>query len=215
VKQRIVLLGPPASGKGTQAALIQAKYGFPVASPGAIFREQKNAGTTLGIQADQLTSRGELVPDEMVLEVVKIWLSERNGAFVLDGVPRTTGQAAALETLLNTRGTPVDVAVALSVDFDAIQDRVLRRMVCSRCGEIVSIGLHVQDEKSPCPVCGGVLRKRNDDTLETLQRRMEEYASKTAPLLPFYAERGLLAEVPAQSRPETVFADVQRIIEQI
>jgi adenylate kinase len=213
VKQRIVLLGPPASGKGTQAGLIHAKYGIETPSVGAILREQQETGTAVGLAAAKLTNQGLLVPDEITVDVVRTWLDSHDGAFVFDGFPRTLGQAEALERMLNKRDTPLQIALSLEVDNATSHDRVSRRMVCSKCGSIVSIGLHVASAESVCPRCESALQRRGDDTVETLQRRWIEYHEKSAPLLSFYAERGLLTNIAAHSAPEEVFAEVTAALE--
>jgi len=208
VKQRIVLLGPPASGKGTQAEMIHAKFGIETPSVGAILREQQAAGTVLGREAARFTEQGRLVPDEMIVEVARTWLDAHNGAFVFDGFPRTFGQAEALERLLNKRQTPLEIAFSLEVNVVTIEKRVCRRLACAKCGLIVSIGWHIESAASPCPRCGGALVRRADDTPETLQRRMIEYCEKSEPLVAFYAGRGLLTRIAADAAPETVFAEI-------
>lgn len=208
MKERIVLLGPPASGKGTQAEMIRAKFGIETPSVGAILREQQAAGTPLGLEAAAWTDAGRLVPDALIVEVARAWLDERNGAFVFDGFPRTRGQAEAFDHLLNNRHTPLQIALSLDVDVATIEDRVRRRLACERCGCIVSIGLHVASADAVCPRCGGKLVRRADDTPETLRRRMVEYREKSEPLIEFYAGRGLLHRIAADAAPEAVFGEI-------
>jgi adenylate kinase len=213
VKQRIVLLGPPASGKGTQAEMIQARYHFPVTSPGAILREERKLGTELGLEAETSTSQGQLVPDRIVNALVEGWLARHDGAFVFDGYPRSFGQASALEDILTKRGTNLELVLSLEVDLITIRNRVERRLMCASCGEIVSVGLHVSSAKSPCSSCGGPLTRRTDDSPETLNLRMREYAEKTEPLIQHYQKRGLLRSVDGTNLPAAVFASIQEIIE--
>jgi adenylate kinase len=213
VKTRIVLLGPPASGKGTQGEMIREKYQIPTPSVGAILRAQAVAGTEIGLAAEKYTSDGLLVPDKMIVELVESWLKENDGAFIFDGFPRTTGQGVALEQLLNKRGTPLQLAVSLEVDFETIQDRVSRRAICGDCGFIASAGLNVESTQSRCPRCHGPLQQRKDDTAEALQRRLVEYHAKSEPLLDFYGERGLLRRIAAQAAPELVFAEISKVLE--
>jgi adenylate kinase len=213
VKRRIVLLGPPASGKGTQAEMIAAKFGIPSASPGAMFREEENAGTELGIAARKLTSQGKLVPDELVCQVVQSWLTHHDSEFVFDGFPRSRGQADALEGMLTRRGTPLDVALSLEADQQTITKRVQNRMVCSQCRTNLSIGLHVANADDRCPKCGGALMKRADDTMGTLELRMREYLEKSALLLSYYDKRGLLRMVDSTRAPDVVFASIVCILE--
>jgi len=193
--------------------MIRRKFQIPTASPGAMLREQKKAGTPLGIEAEKITSRGQLLPDDLIVSLVKSWLDEHNGAFIFDGFPRTTGQAGMLETLLAGRKTPLDVAFSLDAGFDKILDRVSRRMVCDDCGNIVSTGLHIEGAESPCPACGGKLHRRSDDNEQTLRLRMGEYREKSEPLISYYAERGVLKHIDAERTPEQVFADITEILE--
>jgi adenylate kinase len=213
VKQRIVLLGPPASGKGTQAEMIQARYQLPITSPGAILREERKLGTPLGMEAEKATSQGQLVSDEIVNAVVKNWLSRHESAFVFDGYPRSLRQASSLDAMLSERKTSLDVALLLEVDDETIRGRVERRMMCSACGRIVSVRLQVASAEAPCPTCGGILTKRLDDTPETLELRLREYETKTAPLIGYYRERGLLRSVDAARPPEVVFGSIVEILE--
>jgi adenylate kinase len=213
VKQRIVLLGPPASGKGTQAELMQARYQFPTASPGAILREELKLGTELGLAAERTTSQGQLVSDEIVNSVVASWLTRHSSAFVFDGYPRSLGQAQALDQMLTERNLSLDAVISLEADLPTIRQRVERRMTCSQCGRIASIGLHVADAASPCPTCGGVLTRRLDDTPATLELRLQEYAAKTEPLIGYYRERGLLQPVNSARSPEVVFSSIMEILE--
>jgi adenylate kinase len=213
VKGRIVLLGPPASGKGTQAEMIKEKYHFSSASPGAILREEMKAGTALGLEADKLTSQGKLVPDEIANELVKRWLAKQDRAFVFDGYPRSMGQAKGLNDILAERGTPLDVVLSLEADMATTRDRVSRRMMCSQCGRIVSVGMHVTSADAVCPACGGELAKRRDDTPETFDLRMKEYEEKTEPLISYYTDLGLLRAVDGTRTPELVFQSIEAILE--
>lgn len=213
MKERIVLLGPPASGKGTQAELITARYGIEAASPGSIMRQEKEARTDLGLEAAECTSRGQLVPDEMVVAVVRSWLEDRDGSFVFDGFPRTVGQADALEDLLQLRATPLESVLFLETPLEVIRDRVQRRLICKKCRLIVSVGLHVESPEAPCPRCAGELEHRADDTLETLAERMREYAAKSEPLIAYYEERALLSRIDSSRAPDVVFADICKVLE--
>ena len=193
--------------------MIAARYEIPSASPGAMFREEKTAGTELGMAADQLTRNGQLVPDEMVCQVVEAWLKTHNGRFIFDGFPRSMGQATALSTMLEQRNTPLEIALFLEVDFETIARRVEGRMVCSQCHANLSIGLHIGSATLACPRCGGRLVKRADDNVETLQRRMREYEEKTEPLVAHYHGLGLLKKVDSTPSPERVFETIADILE--
>jgi adenylate kinase len=178
-----------------------------------MLREEKAAGTTLGIEADKLTSRGQLVPDDTINQLVGRWLEKRDSQFVFDGYPRSRGQAEALETMLTQRSTPLDLVLSFKADLKTLQQRVENRLVCSSCGRNFSIGLHVADAEASCPRCGASLTRRADDTPVTLALRMQEYAAKTEPLIGYYAKRGLLRGVDATRAPERVFASVVEILE--
>jgi adenylate kinase len=215
VKGRIVLLGPPASGKGTQAEMIKAAFQIEPASPGAMLRDEKKAGTPLGVEADRLTSRGQLVPDHLIVELVQSWLGKNHSdTFVFDGFPRTIGQAEALENLLARLKKPLQVAFFLDADFETVRERVARRMVCETCGNIAAVGLHIESASDLCPRCGGRLQRRNDDDEETLKQRMAEYREKSEPLNSYYTNRGLLQRIDANRIPSEVFADISSGIEE-
>lgn len=213
MKRRIVLLGPPASGKGTIADNLRVHFQLPSASPGAMLREEKAAGTALGIEADKLTYGGNLVGDEIINSVVAAWLGKQGGdGFVFDGYPRTLGQAEALDQMLAERIQPLDVVLLLEAEIATLRARVENRAICKACGNIVSIGLHVGDASASCPRCGSALTKRADDNAETLERRFCEYAEKTAPLIGYYEKRQLLRRVNTERLPEQVFAEVCQIL---
>ncbi len=213
LKRRIVLLGPPASGKGTQAERIQATYGLQATSTGAMLREEARSGSELGRIAARHTDRGELVPDALILELVQEWLETHNGAFVFDGFPRTLGQGEALEQLLEARGTPLEVVFFFDTPLEVIRDRVLNRVTCGNCGHIFRVGLQVSLVSDPCPDCQGPLIRRDDDTEAVLAGRLAEYREKTEPLIAFYRERGLLVQIKAEESPENVFAQVRSALE--
>ena len=213
LKRRIVLLGPPASGKGTQAEFIREHYGLPVTSPGARFREEKRLGTDLGIEADRMTRDGMLLADDLVIRVFESWLSAHCNEFILDGFPRSVAQADALEILLEGHGSKLDVALELDVTPQDLRDRVARRMVCLSCGLSFSLGLHVDHPTTACPRCGGTLGRRTDDDPETLLTRLGQYREITLPLLSYYERRGLLRRIDSSRAPEEVFASVRQALE--
>jgi adenylate kinase len=213
VKKRIVLLGPPASGKGTQAEMIAARYKIPSASPGSMLREEATAGTRLGIDADRLTSRGQLVPDDTVNALVAQWLARHDSAFVFDGYPRSLGQADGLDQMLEERGTPLEVVFSFEANLTVLHARIQNRTVCTRCRRSFSIGMHISSMDEPCPACGAALVRRTDDTIETFGLRMREYADKTAPLISHYSKRGLLCAIDATLQPGEVFATVSAALE--
>jgi adenylate kinase len=214
VKRRVVLLGPPASGKGTQAELIRVRYKIPTTSTGAILRQEARAGTALGREAEKIISGGRLAPDEFVLGLVESWLRGQSGSFLLDGFPRTVKQAEAFDELLASRGEPVELAIFLDVTPETIAHRMARRLTCSRCGKIVSVGRHVSSVKEPCPNCGGPLEIRSDDNPQSLKVRLEEFRQKSLPVTGFYRDRQVLAEIPADDDVEAVFNKIAQRIEE-
>ena len=211
VNHRIVLVGPPACGKGTQGFRLVQRWEVPITSTGELLRREHNLGTALGLEADRFTSLGQLVPDEVVIHSVAAWLDispGQNGGFILDGTPRTLGQAVALEELLNRRELPLTGALLLEVTPETVADRVRHRVVCDRCGRTYRLGSEGLDITTACPACGGTLERRKDDNPEALALRMAEYEEKTLPLLPFYESRGLLTRVSGEGSVEDVFARV-------
>jgi len=160
----------------------------------------------------KIVSKGGLAPDDMVLHLVAGWLDKSDGSFLFDGFPRTVRQAERLEVLLCKRQLAVELAVLLEVPDPVIQARMLRRLTCSNCGKVISMGRHVRDANDPCPNCGGKLEARADDNLGALARRMEEYREKTVPVADFYRRRDILARVDASRTAEAVFKDVSELI---
>jgi adenylate kinase len=178
-----------------------------------MLREERAAGTELGQRAAEFTERGLLAPDELIMGVIAHWLARQEDGYVFDGFPRTVGQADGLGNLLRSRGTSLDAVISLDAPVDVLAERVDRRLVCSRCGCIVAIGIEVQNATEPCPRCGGTLTHRADDTRETLRQRMQQYSEKSEPLISYYAARDILHRIDATRAPDTVFGDIARIIE--
>lgn len=194
--------------------MITARYEIPSASLGSMLREERAAGTVLGAEGNEYTRNGRLVRDRIANQLVAGWLETHDSQFIFDGYPRSVGQADALEDMLVERGTPLEVALSFEADLVALQSRVQSRCVCSKCARNFSSGIHEVAVDSPCPFCGAPLVRRWDDTLETLAVRMEEYEAKTAPVIGFYSERGLLRTLDATQSPEIVFAAVVKVLEE-
>ena len=205
-----MLLGPPASGKGTQAEWIHNRFGIPITSTGAILRKQAEERTPLGLEAEQIISKGGLAPDSLVMEVVEAWLETHPNAFLFDGFPRTVEQAKAFDHILEQRGAPLGLAIALAVSEETMRTRMSLRLVCATCGKVVSMGRHVQSSHDPCPNCGGPLEKRSDDNNEALERRLAVFWEKTVPVYKYYGN--LLVEIDAGRDVDAVFADIARLI---
>jgi adenylate kinase len=207
-----VLLGPPASGKGTQAELIEQKFGLPATSTGAILRHEARAKTPLGLEVHGIISRGGLVPDALVLRLVSAWLDSLQNGFLFDGFPRTIAQAEALDALLAERRRPLELVIFLQVTEQTIFQRMRRRLTCRACGKVVSIGIHVRSEIDPCPNCGGVLELREDDRADVLRKRLAEYQEKTSPVAKYYDKRSLLRPVNGDRSVDVVFGEIGEAI---
>jgi len=204
MKNRIVLLGPPATGKGTQAALLSATFGIPATSTGAMLRAEKARGSEIGLQAEQWTNRGLLFPDDLALQVVWQWINGRS-RFILDGFPRTLGQAEAFDRGLEERELPLDIVYLLDLPEETIRDRMCSRLTCGSCGAVYNETFHKLHEGDRCPTCGGNLSRRADDTHAALDQRMAQYREQTRPVIDYYRSRGVLREVDATPGREAVF----------
>ena len=201
---RLVLMGPPGAGKGTQGALLARRYGIPRYATGDILRAARREGTELGREAQRYMDAGELVPDEVILGMMRERLAseEASDGFLLDGFPRTVEQAEGLSELLDDLGHELDAVVDLQVADEEIVRRLSSRRVCADCNQMAPAG---HDPDRPCPECGGELRRRPDDEPETVRRRLEVYRDETAPVLDWYrcspvevievSGRGTVAEV--------------------
>ena len=196
---RLVLLGAPGSGKGTQAKKLMADRNIPQISTGDILREAVAAGTRFGQKAAPIIEAGNLVPDEIVLGIISERLGKPDAqeGFILDGFPRTTQQALDLEELLDQLGTPLDAAVLMDVDFDILMKRLTGRRTCSLPGKLLNVYFSPQDELDACTSAGGKLIQREDDNEETIKNRLDVYRENTEPLVDFYRERGTLKVVDA------------------
>ena len=209
---RLVLLGPPASGKGTQGRLMEERWQVPVVSVGDVLRKEISRGTPIGREAATSMDFGRLVPDRVAVAAVEAWLGDGAGeSFVFDGFPRTVGQAQALEEVLSRHHAPLTAALWLELDETAIAHRVSRRVTCADCGRSFQVGAHVAGHTDACPVCGGKLTVRKDDDPATLAERMEQYRQHTEPVKDFYATRGLLRVIEAGGSPEDVFARIETV----
>lgn len=206
----IVLLGAPGAGKGTQAQKIIETYGIPQISTGDILRAAVANQTELGLEAKRYMDSGDLVPDSVVIGLVKDRLAEPDTekGFILDGFPRTTAQAVALDEELSNLGKALDAALAIEVDFDVIVDRLTSRRTCSACGRITSV-----TEGDTCAVCGGELIQRDDDNEKTVRNRLDVYERSTAPLIDYYSGQGILHHVDGDRAVEDVWTTVRTILE--
>lgn len=196
----LILMGAPGAGKGTQAGIISEKYQIPAISTGDILRAAIKDGTELGIRAKSYIDGGALVPDEVVIAIIKEHLSSEKckGGFILDGFPRSVAQAAALEAL----GVEIDAVLVIEVADERIVDRMSGRRVCPCCGASYHLKYNPPVRSDVCDKCGGLLYTRSDDAEETVRRRLDTYHAQTEPLKEFYAERGLLLSVVGQDEVE-------------
>jgi len=210
---RIVLLGAPGSGKGTQAKKLMADRNIPHISTGDMLREAVAAGTRFGQQAQPIIDAGNLVSDDIMLGVISERLARADAAegYILDGFPRTEQQARDLEELLDQLGTPLDAAVLMDVDFDILMKRLTGRRTCSLTGKLLNIYFSSQEELDACTKAGGELVHREDDTEETISNRLDVYRTRTEPVVDFYKKRGSLRVVDAGGAIDEVYS---RLLEQ-
>lgn len=201
----IVLLGAPGAGKGTQAQRLVAEYGVAHISTGDLLRAAIKNGTELGKQAKSYMDKGQLVPDELVVNLVKERLADDDAqkGFILDGFPRNTAQAVVLDSELKDMGLALDAAVLVDVDPDVIVKRLSSRRTCKNCGYTAPAGVDV------CPRCGGEMYQRDDDKPETIQRRLDVYQTQTAPLIEYYKGHGLLKTVNGEQAVDDVYKDMK------
>ena len=207
---RIILLGPPGSGKGTQAELLSKKYGIPHIAMGDILREEVARGTSLGKKVNVYMSRGELVPDEIVIEVLKERIKKpdcKNG-FILDGFPRTLNQAKALDTMLDELGFRIDAVVYIDVPDEEIVRRLSLRRTCRVCGRVYNLYYNPPKQDGKCDVCGGELFIRDDDKPEVIRNRLKVYNEQTRPLVSYYEESKLLVRVDGANSIDNVFQQI-------
>ncbi len=203
---RLVLVGPPGAGKGTQAQFIAEHVGVPKISTGDIFRANVSEGTELGTLAKQYMDRGALVPDDVTIEMVKARLAEPDvePGFLLDGFPRTVPQAEVLEDHLRELGTKLDVVLELVVDDDEVIRRLSGRRTCRTCNRIWHVDFDPPAVEGVCDLDGGELYQRDDDKAETVAERLRVYAAETAPLVAHYAGRGVLVGIDAMGPVDDV-----------
>jgi adenylate kinase len=208
---RLILIGPPGVGKGTQAALLESRLGVKSLSSGVIFRAEIEAETDLGRLANSYIKRGDLVPNGVTIEMMakRIRSEEvRKHGFVLDGFPRTIRQAEALGVMLEEMGMPLDKVISIEVDDDVVLQRLAGRMGCTKCGEIYHSVTKPPKREGICDKCNSPLFVRSDDQPETIRERLRVFRENTAPVRDFYRERGLLQVVDGRLSPEEAYAEI-------
>ncbi len=213
---RIVMLGAPGSGKGTQSKLLMKKYGVPQISTGDLLRAAVKAGTPLGLQAKAAMDAGRLVSDDIVLAMIKERLSQADArkGFILDGFPRNLSQAEALDEMLEKLGKPLQLALLIDIDLDILMQRMTGRRTCESCGQMYNIYSSPPKLEDRCDICGGNLRHRADDNEETISNRLRVYESQTAPVIEYYRQQGKLRVVQGLGEIEDVFAAICKVIDE-
>ena len=214
---RLVLLGPPGAGKGTQGVLLAERYGIPQISTGDILRDHVQRGTKLGIRARSFMDRGEYVPDDVVVSMVMDRLVDPDAdkGFLLDGFPRTVAQAEALERALAEAGEPLTAVLKYSIGGDLAVRRLLGRMTCTSCGRTYHADFKPPAVDGICDVCGGTLERRADDDELTVRRRLAIYRAQASPLEMFYVERDILYLVDADGPPDEVLERSAKFLEDL
>jgi adenylate kinase len=212
----LILLGPPGSGKGTQAQKLVQRYRLPQISTGDILRAAVKEQTPLGKEAKQYMDRGELVPDAIVVGIVqdRLKTSACNGGFILDGFPRTVPQAEALEGALDEMQRGIDHVVSIEVDREELIRRLTGRRTCRKCGAMYHLIFDPPRKEGMCNACGGELYQRDDDKEETIRARLVVYEKQTAPLIEYYRKRGLLRSIHGVGEIEQIFREIVKAIEE-
>ena len=212
---RLVLLGPPGAGKGTQGVLLSERYGIPQISTGEILRDHVERGSKLGIRARSYMDRGEYVPDDVVVSMVMDRLADPDGdkGFILDGFPRTVAQAEALERALTEADEPLTAVLKFSIGGEPAVRRLVGRYTCPNCGRTYHMEFKPPAQDELCDICGAKLERRADDDELTARRRLAVYREQASPLERFYGERDLLHQVDAEATPDEVIERTLKVLE--
>jgi len=207
---RLILLGPPGAGKGTQAANIVDKYKIPHISTGDIFRKNIKEGTELGRKAKEFIDGGQLVPDSLTIALVEDRLKQDDAidGFLLDGFPRNIAQAEALDTVLENMGQKLSNVINIAVDPSILVERAVGRRICKNCGATYHIAFNPSKVEGVCDKCSGELYQRSDDNEETVGSRIKVYSDETAPLIDYYTDKGVIINVDGQKDINLVFEDI-------
>ncbi|QWR76032.1 adenylate kinase [Candidatus Magnetomonas plexicatena] len=211
---RLVLLGAPGAGKGTQAKMLIDKFGIPQISTGDILRKHVADGTALGKEAKGFMDRGELVADSVVIGMVKDRLSQSDckAGFILDGFPRNTAQAATLDGVLESLGMPLTRALSVDVDFDILMKRLTGRRTCKGCNQMYNVFFSASKAEGKCDKCGGDLYQRDDDKEDTIKKRLDVYKAQTEPLIDYYGKKGILKRVDGVGDINAIFSKITTML---
>ena len=214
MKKRIVLLGPPASGKGTQADRLSLAYGVPHVSTGALLRSECERGTSLGLEAEEWTGKGLLVPDELAVRIITVWMAEHGPSFLFDGFPRSVAQAKHLDAALAALCAPLDLVIVLELDEKEICRRIASRLSCLKCGATYSSEIDCLKSGDACLRCGDKLVRRTDDLPLALDQRLESYRELTFPVIGYYERTApaLIHRVDATGPSDTVFSSISKLV---
>jgi len=207
----LVFLGPPGAGKGTQAKLLSQRMEFLHLSTGDLLREAVKNQTPLGKKAKEYMDRGELVPDELIVQLIEETMP-KDGNVILDGFPRTVNQALALEEMLKGKGEKISKVLFFDVPDEVIIDRLSGRRVCSKCGAVYHVKYNPPKVEGVCDLCGGSLVQRDDDKEEVVKKRLEVYRKQTQPLIEFYQDRGIIYRLDAEKGVEELFEEVKGLV---
>lgn len=211
----LILLGPPGAGKGTQAKRLETKYGLVQLSTGDMLRAAVAAGTETGKQAKEIMERGDLVPDNIIIAMIaeRIDQPDVSAGFILDGFPRTTAQAQALDGLLKFKGRRLDHVIELRVNDDLLVDRVSGRFSCAKCGASYHDSFNQPKQEGVCDVCSGTeFKRRPDDNAETVRQRLSAYHEQTAPLSAYYEQQGVLRSLDGMAEIDAITTEMEKII---
>lgn len=212
---RLIFLGPPGAGKGTQAKMLIERYNIPQISTGDILRAAVKEGTPLGKKAKEYMEAGKLVTDDIVIGIMQDRMKQDDckAGFILDGFPRTVAQAEALDAMLKDLNMPLDKVLALTVPDEELLKRLTGRRTCKACGQMYHIVFDPPKKEGLCDKCSAELYQRADDNEETIKNRLSVYHSQTAPLLEYYGKKGLLREIDGTSSPDNIFNAILNVLE--
>lgn len=214
---KLLILGPPGAGKGTQAVQISKKFDIPHISTGDIFRANIKGNTPLGKKAMEYMNKGELVPDELTCDLVfdRIMQDDAKKGFLLDGFPRNIFQAEKLDEVLKQRNLKLDCVINISVEDSVLIERAVGRRLCKECGTTYHIKFNTTKVEGICDECGGSLYQRDDDKEETIKNRIDVYNKSTKPLIDYYTKQNIIANIDGQKDIDIVFADIVKAVESV